>query len=574
MKILLLGVSPLPSKDSLVVMGPGIRTWQFTEPLLRQGHQVKLVCMQQEGLPTHIAPPPYKNLEYEEMTREEFLELSRLKKLEMEFEPDCIVSAAMTLTGYVAVGLNLQKPVWVDQFGDSIAEAQIKSFVEKHPASLLGYWRYQKLFLDLGDCFSAVSLRNCYSLLGQLGSRGRLNQYTVGYELVHEIPCGIDDRELSPKRNILSQHGITEEDFVVLWSGGYNTWTDVETLYKGLESAMAQCPKLHFVSTGGGIPHHSEKGYEWFEKMVKESCYQDRYHLLGWILHTELESVYQESHVALNCDRFCYETILGSRNRFLEWLKAGLPIVSTNLTELAQELEKNSLLVSFPVGDAEALAEVLANCYQKRGQNDWVEKRRSFVRERYSFDVTTQPLQKWVKNPHKAPDAMEWQNQKLEMDYFYSLESKYIRFLERKVGSQETVEDKDREIGRLHQELAKVVAQIHGYQREADAARHEKEKIMIQFQEKEGNVQALIGQLNGLNQEILQRDRTIGHAYEELHGIKQKLKEKEGEIKLLEHQLKQVKELIPILREELKNGRDDYSCHSEPRSGEESMGHP
>ena len=39
----------------------------------------------------------------------------------------------------------------------------------------------------------------------------------------------------------------------MLWSGGYNLWTDVDTLFRGLEAAMARNPKVHFLSTGGAI---------------------------------------------------------------------------------------------------------------------------------------------------------------------------------------------------------------------------------------------------------------------------------------------------------------------------------
>jgi len=578
-------------------MGPGIRTWQFTEPLLKQNHHIQLICLKPKGLSIKVIPPKHPNLEYREITQDQFLELGKVKRLEKAFNPDCIVSAATTLSAYVAVQLNPQKPVWIDQYGDVMSEAQMKSNVDQTHSPVMDYWRYEKLALDMGDCFSAVSSRNRYSLLGQLGSRGRLNSETVGYEFVYEIPCGIGDRKFSPPRNVLAQYGVDRGDFVVLWSGGYNTWADLETLFKGLEHAMTQVPNLHFVSTGGGIPHHSEKGYDWFKARIEKSKFKERYHLLGWIPHHDLESIYQESHIAVNCDRFCYEAILGSRNRILNWLKAGLPIVSTNLTELTQTLQENGLIHSYAVGNPEALASCLVELYKKRHQiQDLAEERKSFVKKHYSFDVTTRPLQEWVKNPSKAPDHVFYSkesNKNMDREYLYTLEAKYIQGLEEKLLAQKSqnqgtgklikeiqrlsklvkerdkkieeahkqmkqagvefdqkITAKNQEIGCLHGELAKLSEQIHSFQRQADLARFEKEKLEIRYQERARDIDALVEQVRGFNQEIIQRDRTIGSAYDQLHQTKQKLYEQQEKIKQLESEINRAKELVKVFKQE------------------------
>src|SRR3989338_5423836 len=218
MKVLILGAAPLPSPDSYV-MGPGIRTWQFTEPLLKQGHRVLLVCVRQEGIGGKTAAPKYSNLDYREMGLGKFLQLKPVARLEKKFNPDCIISAADPRAAYVAVQLCPEKPVWVDQFGDLMSEAQMKSFTDENEGMVLHYWRYWRLALDRGDSFSALGSRNRYSLLGQLGTQGRLNRHTVGYEFAYEIPCGVDGKTLAPKRDILKKYGLGKEDFVVLWSG-------------------------------------------------------------------------------------------------------------------------------------------------------------------------------------------------------------------------------------------------------------------------------------------------------------------------------------------------------------------
>ena len=51
---------------------------------------------------------------------------------------------------------------------------------------------------------------------------------------------------------------VPEDAFVVLWSGGYNVWSDIETLLQGLEKAMDEQPSIHFLSTGGAISGHDD----------------------------------------------------------------------------------------------------------------------------------------------------------------------------------------------------------------------------------------------------------------------------------------------------------------------------
>ena len=52
------------------------------------------------------------------------------------------------------------------------------------------------------------------------------------------IPCGLVDEpaeETGPSDPIVRGRHVPEGAFIVLWSGGYNVWSDVDTLFAGLE---------------------------------------------------------------------------------------------------------------------------------------------------------------------------------------------------------------------------------------------------------------------------------------------------------------------------------------------------
>ncbi len=73
------------------------------------------------------------------------------------------------------------------------------------------------------------------------------------------MPNAIESTPYKHLKTVLRGRLASEGDFVVLWSGGYNTWTDVDTLFAGLIKAMKEEPRLRFVSIGGAIPGRDEQ---------------------------------------------------------------------------------------------------------------------------------------------------------------------------------------------------------------------------------------------------------------------------------------------------------------------------
>ncbi len=128
----------------------------------------------------------------------------------------------------------------------------------------------------------------------------------------------------------------------------------------------------------------------------------------------------------------------------------------------------------------------------------------------------------------------------------------------RQIGSEfdQKIISKNQEIGRLHGELAKLSEQIHHFQNETQLTRFEKEKLELQFTNRERDVEALIEQVRALNQEIIHRDRTMGSAYEELNQSRQKTAEQQEKIRFLKGELERMKELLRVFREEFSLSKD------------------
>jgi len=403
-RILVLGSAPLPFMNAKRLYGPGIRTWQFASPLLEEGHEVRIVAGQapQSGLDDQVG------LERDRLSvvclpQADFEAVDPVRKVLDGFRPDALVAAGYGASS-VAVRLGIERPLWADFFGDPMAEAQALAQVLRDDNMVFRVWSYVAPVLERGDSFSVVSERQKCALIGQLAARGRLNMHTMGDDLVRVVPCGIAplpaaDGEPSNRRR------MPEGAFLVLWSGGYNTWADVDTLFQALCLAMRERDEIQFVSTGGAIHGHDERTYPRFLEAVSSCELRDKFHLFGWVETSEVPFFYRACDVGINVDRFCYEGFLGSRNRILDWMNAGLTVVTTASCELSQILADQGLGVVVPTGKPEALAKALVSLADDReALKRFAERAQRYARERFGFETTARPLVRWAENPCFAAD--------------------------------------------------------------------------------------------------------------------------------------------------------------------------
>jgi glycosyltransferase involved in cell wall biosynthesis len=407
-RILIFGLSPLPFENERRMYGPGIRTWQFAEPLLADGHDVRLVTMRiggaYEEAGERVRHRQEGRLDSWSLDEKGFKDLPFLQKLHDDFAPDAVVGATAHASS-VAVRISTDRPVWADVFGDLMAEAQAKAFVYDNDHYLIHFWDMLRPILDRADIFSGVSNRQCCSLVGALGVRGRLNKHSHGYLLVHHVPCGMSATPFTHEKTVLRGIDAAPGDFVLLWSGGYNTWTDVETLFAALEIAMERDHRVRFASTGGQIDGHDERTYPRFRELIAGSRFRERYLLRGWLPTQDVPNYYFEADAGIHIDRPIYERILGSENRVLDWMRAGLPIVCSDVSELAEQLDRDSLGVVYRSGDAAGLAGAILRLVEDPlGRREMARRANAWALENLTFERTTEPLRRWANAPLPSPD--------------------------------------------------------------------------------------------------------------------------------------------------------------------------
>ena len=406
-RILVSGLCPLPWENTDKSYGPGIRTWQFAWSLVRAGHEVRLEAMRIEdayGCGTPADCEEHDEVEIHRHDAGRFLDGNVVAGAIKDFRPDAVVGA--TIYGSFALARHKPDvPFWADQFGHVMAEAQAKAALDSSNRVLPYFWRMVTPTVGRADRISVVSQRQRGALIGELGAIGRLNYQTCGYEFSAVIPCALMPSQLNRKNERATIPGLPEDAFVVLWSGSYNVWSDVDTLFKGLEEAMESDSRFHFVSTGGAIPGHDEETYATLEQRIATSPHRDRYHLRGWVSADEVHSHWAAADLGVLTEHEMYEGELGSKNRIIQWLGYGLPVAYNQVGDLGELLEQREIGLVFDRGNAGQLAERIRWAADHRDQlTDMAVRAKRYVGDELSFEKTTSELVSWAERPEFAPD--------------------------------------------------------------------------------------------------------------------------------------------------------------------------
>jgi len=407
-RVVIIGSSPLPIETAQKNFAAGIRTWHFARAAKEVGCEVMIIG--------YRIPRSYK----QELPDEKFLQIEGMnyyivdgplfentnwmsKKIS-QFHPDCVVGIN-THPASVVSKLNLDTPFWADLNGSIMAEAQTKAYVYNDDKFIEHFFQLESKVLSCADVFSTVSESQGFSLVGELGIWGRLNKSTMGYRFVRVIPNVAENKEFQHTKNVIRGKFAKPQDFVVLYSGGYNTWTDTDTLFRGIEKAMTKNRNLVFVSTGGEIFGHDDLTYKHFKELISSSKYKDRFHLCGWVSNEELPNYYLESDLGINSDKYSYEAILGARTRILDWIRVPLPFISTPLSEITNYMIQNNLAYGFRQGNSDDLAEQLLKISSHRNELEEIrQKLRNSLTEEFTAQHSFKEFQEWIKNPTHAPD--------------------------------------------------------------------------------------------------------------------------------------------------------------------------
>ncbi len=411
-RVLVIGFAPLPFEKEQRLGALGFRTWHVAQALLAGGHEVVVVATRLAASYVEEARRPsvlrFTGDHFEYYSAEPgALEDGRLLQSICDRQQSEAIVGVHAYGAWLASRLTTDAPLWADLNGYVMTEAQARAAVAGDEGAVSEAWERERAALERADAISVVSMRQKYAVIGELAALGRVNGQNYGEDIVHYMPNAVENAEYRHREKVLRGKLVEATDFVVLWAGGYNTWTDVDTLFEGVTGAMREEPRVKFVSLGGAMPGRDEATFYRFRRMVEGSEFADRFVFVGWVANDMVPNYYFECDAGISIDRFSYEMLVGCRYRILDMMRAGVPVISTLGTEISHIIRDRELGMTFAPGDARGLSEaILTLAGDEPRRRRCGDRGRAYVFEHRAVERVMGPLQRWAERPERRADRL------------------------------------------------------------------------------------------------------------------------------------------------------------------------
>ena len=422
-RVMTIGYGPLPGLGLDYIAGSALRTRHLLKPILDAGHTVNLFTLplpgteQEAGEVPAMVPANDEGFAFQTFTshRGEFI-IHALNEQVDQLQPDAILGIG-AYPSYIAAMMSTAIPLWADLDSYWLSDVQARCWARGADRSLSGGWRIELAILRRLDKFSAVSRSHLHAILGELAMTGRLNHATYQYPFGHHLPnaayrwpepeaAEAEEGEPGDGGEAILRGPVTPPDaFIILWSGSFKPWADIEALVDAMGRLMEHHPTVHFVSTGGRAPTDDLEIYRKFQDLVEQSPYKSRFHLLGWVRSDRLPRIYREADLGILLDGRNYQTMFGGRQRINTMVAHDLPVATTLGSEISEWLTDGQAIIELPLSDPQGVADAIVP-YVDRLQPLGIHavRARKIMNEDFSERRTTQPLIHWLDDPQLAPD--------------------------------------------------------------------------------------------------------------------------------------------------------------------------
>jgi GT2 family glycosyltransferase/glycosyltransferase involved in cell wall biosynthesis len=386
--------------------GPAIRAWNIALALAAE-HDVHLITTNPLATPP---PAPFRVSAGKHRELEAPIAWADVVVLQghvLELAP----SLKKEHSGKIVVA-DLYDPMHLEllEQGKGIADDQ-------RAADLAGVTRVLDAQIERGDFFLCASERQRHLWLGHLAALGRLSPRLYDADpttqsLLAVVPFGLSPQ--APTRTgpgLRSSLGLGGTDHVVLWAGGVYSWFDPLTLVRAIDTLRRRRGDIRLVFLGMKHPNPEVAEMDIGARTIRLA---DSLGLTGkhvyfneqWVPYHERQNWLLDANCGVTTHYEHVETTFAFRTRVLDYLWAGLPIVTTDGDSFADLVRAERLGVVVPAEDADALAAALEKClYDEEFAAGCVE-RIAVVAQHYTWPEALKPLVEFCRDPRPAADRL------------------------------------------------------------------------------------------------------------------------------------------------------------------------
>ena len=384
--------------------GPGIRYYHFARELAKR-HEVALVApnrvdVEIDGVEVHEAGTlPYR----------------RFKSFSRRF--DVVVAQTLSTPTMRHLARSDIRTIY-DLYTPFVSE---NLPLYAHDRSRRGAIAYrattllQAVALATGDAFVCASERQRDLWLGALAALGRVTveQYRSDptlRELVAVVPFGLE--EAPPRRSAAAVKGvvpgIADDDHVLLWGGGIWSWFDPLTPIRAIEELSRRRDDVKLYFLGAGHPNPIVPSMDMAGRaleLARSLELEGRFVFFNpeWVPYEERQNYLLDADIGISSHFESIETHFAFRTRMLDYLWAGLPVVSTRGDVFADLIASSGLGRTVPEGDVSAWCDAIESVVDDEEEHARIRANVAAARARFEWPRVVEELQRLVSGTAVAP---------------------------------------------------------------------------------------------------------------------------------------------------------------------------
>jgi glycosyltransferase involved in cell wall biosynthesis len=257
--------------------------------------------------------------------------------------------------------------------------------------------------LATGDAFICASDRQRDLWLGWLGALGRLDATRYAHDasfrgLIDVVPFGIDDVSVE-RGHVLRgvMPGIEPEAKVLLWAGGLWNWLDPLTIIRAVASLGRLRDDVRLVFLGTQRPNPTIRRMSMTDRAIRladELGVRNKLVFFneGWVPYAQRGAWLAEADIGVSAHFADIETRFAFRTRLLDYLWAGLPIVTTEGDVLSDLVKERRLGRTVGVRDVDGWHQALGDLLEDEAERTEIRGRVADEREQFRWSRVTEPL--------------------------------------------------------------------------------------------------------------------------------------------------------------------------------------
>jgi glycosyltransferase involved in cell wall biosynthesis len=268
-----------------------------------------------------------------------------------------------------------------------------------------------------GDFFLCASEEQRHLWLGHLAALGRVNDLTYRADsslrsLIDVVPFGMPTRP--PERTGPGLRdtvdGIGATDKVILWAGGVYNWFDPGTLIHAVGQLAEHHPDIRLFFLGMVHPNPAVPAMRVAGEaraLTDQLELTDRHVFFnpGWVPYTQRQNFLLDADVGVSTHLDHLETTFAFRTRILDYLWAGLPVVTTEGDAFGTLVRAEHLGATVAERDVAGLASALTRLLYDEEAATASRANVGRIRERFFWPRVLAPLMRFCADPHRAADA-------------------------------------------------------------------------------------------------------------------------------------------------------------------------